>query len=166
MHLFPQQAPDFDDPVAMLRACHGKIERFLALLGRLSGYLKEHGADDSAQTAAAQILRYFQVAAPLHHQDEEEDFFPLLRRYLPEYADVLTALADEHRILEEAWSVLEPRLQYLETFDSTAEAAAERFIAAYQKHIQTENTLFVQAEKRIPPAALYAIGRNMTARRR
>lgn len=34
--------------------------------------------DVQAQAAAAQILRYFNVAAPLHHQDEDEDLFPAL----------------------------------------------------------------------------------------
>ena len=38
-------APDFTDPLAMLTACHRRLERELATLDRLQRHLPEHGSD-------------------------------------------------------------------------------------------------------------------------
>ena len=68
----------FDQPFEMLAACHERVQRTLELLQRLQAYLQEKGVDASARQAARDVLRYFDVAAPLHHQDEELHIFPLL----------------------------------------------------------------------------------------
>jgi hypothetical protein len=62
----------------MLGACHERVQRTLDLLQRLQTYLAEQGVDDSARQAARDVLRYFDVAAPLHHEDEELHIFPPL----------------------------------------------------------------------------------------
>ena len=72
------ESPSWDDPLEMLQACHERIEAQLALLARLRTHLAEHGVDQAAQEAIAGIQRYFTLAAPLHHQDEEEDLFPAM----------------------------------------------------------------------------------------
>ena len=80
-------APSFDDPLGMLAACHGRIERQLATLERLQRHLPEHGCDVDARAAARGILRYFDTAAPNHHADEEASVFPRLRNAVPGRAD-------------------------------------------------------------------------------
>ena len=84
MDLFNTRSVTFEQPTAMLRACHGKVKRFCSQLHALPDYLQQHGYNTVAEQAVAQIRHYFNVAAPLHHQDEEEDFFPLLLQYAPE----------------------------------------------------------------------------------
>ena len=52
------------------------MQRFAALLGRLAEHLGTHGANEDAQVTATSIRRYFNEAAPRHHEDEEVDLFP------------------------------------------------------------------------------------------
>ncbi|AVO48995.1 hypothetical protein C6568_06825 [Melaminivora suipulveris] len=59
----------FDEPFAMLDACHERVRRSLDLLERLRAYLPDKGCDDSARQAARDVLRYFDIAAPLRHED-------------------------------------------------------------------------------------------------
>ena len=96
-------APGFDDPLGMLSACHGRIERQLATLERLQRHLPEHGCDVDARAAARGILRYFDTAAPNHHADEEASVFPRLRNAVPGHAEMLVAdLEREHAALARA----------------------------------------------------------------
>ncbi|MDY0108049.1 MAG: hemerythrin domain-containing protein, partial [Giesbergeria sp.] len=86
---FGGPAVGFDTPFEMLAACHERVLRSLALLQKLQDYLHGHPCDDSARQAARDVLRYFDVAAPLHHEDEELHVFPpLLERGT---ADVVAA---------------------------------------------------------------------------
>ena len=62
-------APQFDDPLGVLRACHRRMERQLATLSRLRRHLPANHADDDARVAAAATMRYFDTAAPHHHDD-------------------------------------------------------------------------------------------------
>ena len=55
----------------MLRCC--------AQLDKLPGYLAEW-RHPVVVTTLEGVLRYFDVAGPLHHADEERDLFPLLAR--------------------------------------------------------------------------------------
>ena len=75
---FGGAAVGFDTPFEMLEACHERVQRSLDLLQRLTDYLHTHACDDSARQAARDVLRYFDMAAPLHHEDEELHVFPLL----------------------------------------------------------------------------------------
>src|SRR5512142_197066 len=95
--------PSFDDPLAMLYACHDRIEAHCATLEKLVEYLPLHGCNSAARQAAANILRYFDTAGPNHHADEERDLFPLLRAssHGPEaleLAALLESLMAEHRL--------------------------------------------------------------------
>src|SRR5688572_25382640 len=57
----------FDQPFEMLAACHARMDRSLDLLGRLGRHLHDQGCDAQARSAATDVLRYFDIAAPLHH---------------------------------------------------------------------------------------------------
>ena len=79
--LVASPAAGFEQPFEMLVACHERVHRMLALLGRLREHLHGHGPDTQAQQAARDVMRYFDQAAPLHHQDEELHVFPPLLAY-------------------------------------------------------------------------------------
>ena len=77
LHAAP--AAGFDEPFEMLAACHERVQRMLRLLRRLAAHLGEHGADAQAAQAAVDVMRYFDEAAPRHHDDEELHVLPRLR---------------------------------------------------------------------------------------
>ena len=162
-------APSFDDPLGMLAACHGRIERQLSTLDRLQRYLPEHGADIDARAAARGILRYFDTAAPNHHADEEASLFPRLKRMQPDRADRLIAdLAAEHEALAAKWRRLRPLLTGIAA--GTRANLSARQVAeirtAYAAHIaREESELFPLAAATFDAATLAEIGSEMAARR-
>jgi hemerythrin-like domain-containing protein len=66
----------YEAPFEMLEACHERVERMLRLLQRLREHLNVTGRDAQAAEAARDVLRYFDQAAPRHHEDEERHVFP------------------------------------------------------------------------------------------
>ena len=89
---FDTRSTTFAEPIEMLYACHDKVRRFCGQTRLLPGYIAEHGRNDIVLQTIRQISQYFNVAAPLHHQDEENDFFPLLLQYAPEAKADIDAL--------------------------------------------------------------------------
>ena len=59
----------FEQPFEMLTACHERVHRMLRLLGKLREHLATRGHDEQAAQAARDVMRYFDQAAPLHHED-------------------------------------------------------------------------------------------------
>ncbi len=89
-------AAGFEQPFEMLEACHERVQRMLALLGRLREHLASHGADEQARQAARDVMRYFDQAAPEHHRDEELHVFPpLLAQNDPKVAAVVVRLQQD-----------------------------------------------------------------------
>ncbi len=168
--VFDHTAPSFDDPLGMLEACHGRIERALLTLDRLQRHLPEHGADVDARAAARGILRYFDTAAPNHHADEETSLFPRLLQARPDRAGRLVAdLAREHEALAAKWRRLRPLLAGI-VAGARANLSARDVIAirnAYAAHIaREEGELLPLAAATFDAATLAAIGSEMAARRR
>ena len=101
LHAAP--AAGFEQPFDMLAACHERVERMLQLLERLAAHLPGHGCDRAAIDAAHDVMRYFDLAAPAHHLDEELHVLPALRRAGD---DAFAAqLEQEHRELQRRWNV-------------------------------------------------------------
>jgi hemerythrin-like domain-containing protein len=162
-------APNFDDPLGMLSACHGRIARQLATLERLRRHLPENGCDHDARIAARAILKYFDTAAPHHHADEEASVFPRLVQARPGSVEALVAgLAHDHEALAANWRKLRPLL--------AAIAAGQRanlppkLVAdvadAYAAHIaREERDLIPLAAQVFDAATIAAIGREMALRR-
>ena len=71
-------AVGFEQPFEMLEACHDRVRRSLDLLARLIVHVDRHGHDTQSRSAARDVLRYFDLAAPHHHEDEERHVFPRL----------------------------------------------------------------------------------------
>ena len=82
--LQPQQFATWAEPIEMLYACHSKVKRFCKQLQILPAYLAENGVNQAVKNDVQQILNYFNRSAPLHHEDEEQDFFPILASKKPE----------------------------------------------------------------------------------
>ena len=72
-------APDFSQPIAVLKHCHDRIRKQLQTMQNLVSHLPAHGADADAQKAAQAVLKYFNNAAHLHHDDEEQNLMPMLQ---------------------------------------------------------------------------------------
>lgn len=160
-------APTFDEPLEMLHACHGKILKQCDTLEKLSAHLHDHGCDTQARQAAQGILRYFDTAGQLHHQDEEENLFPALRS-AADTAQLLQRLLGEHVVMLAAWAELRAVLQQLAEGVNVPLSAAltERFTRSYREHIAVEETeLLPLAARLLNSEQLRLIGMRMAARR-
>jgi len=168
-----QPAPSFDEPLELLSACHGRMAAQLDTLRRLAAWLPEHGADQQARQAARGILRYFRMAAPHHHEDEEADVFPrLLLRVEPEDRQkaecLVKSLLADHKELLTTWEALESRLAGVEagTTEELSDRDVEFFVQLYRNHIECEDTmLFPLLRRYLTPADLAELGARMSARR-
>ncbi|MEX4783062.1 hemerythrin domain-containing protein [Haemophilus influenzae] len=133
--LEPQQFATWNEPIEMLYACHSKVKRFCRQLSILPDYLEKHGYTQAVLNDVEQILTYFNRAAPLHHDDEESDFFPQLVKVAPQAQTSI----DEYLI--------------------------ERFIQGYDRHIALEEPLFEMGRECLSADILTEMGKRMSARR-
>jgi hemerythrin-like domain-containing protein len=164
--------PGFEQPFEMLEACHERVARMLALLERLREHLTGHGADTSAREAARDVMRYFDQAAPQHHQDEELHVFPpLIEQGHPETVALVRRLQQDHVQMEARWrearevlaAIQAGRLQAL---SPAHEAALDGFAGLYGGHIEAEEGLAYPAAAALLDApALAAMGAEMMRRR-
>ena len=162
------ELPDFDDPLGVLRACH---ERMLAQCNTLQGlvtHIAHNGVDDEARSAIGNVIHYFTTSALHHHQDEEQDLFPLLNRQSLKLAEIIHRLKQEHGSLTQLWEQL---LQDLNKPAALAEnvefkSHVEQFCSAYREHIDYENReLLDMAQHILSHQQLEDIGRAMARRR-
>ncbi|MBU0688164.1 MAG: hemerythrin domain-containing protein [Gammaproteobacteria bacterium] len=162
-------APAFDDPLEMLYACHDRICAQSDTLDRLVAHLLVQGNDEQSAQAARAILRYFDTAGQHHHQDEEQDLFPMLiASGNAEAAEYVARLLAEHKILDAAWRDLRPQLIDIEQgmADAIDADIAAHFIAGYARHIKFENeTMLPLAATLLNEAQVQQLGQNMAARR-
>ncbi|MDE2369238.1 MAG: hemerythrin domain-containing protein [Burkholderiales bacterium] len=174
-------AAGFEVPLEMLESCHRRVENQCSTLRRLVDHLAKRGADADARAAAVAIRRYFEVAAPDHHADEEVDLFPALVAATSGVdagdlraatAALIATLRAEHRELEGQWQRLKPPLDALAdgregSRPATLEAAAvEAYAGLYARHIEREETeLLPLAARLLSIDELDRIGRAMRARR-
>lgn len=160
----------FDDPFAMLAACHGRVERMLALLERLATHLPAHGCDRDAADAARDVMRYFDLAAPAHHEDEERHVLPALRAAGD---DAFAAqLEQEHREMQRRWHELRRTLAevvagtWFAPRGSGAIDGLQAFAQLYRAHAAAEEALaFPTAQRVLDADAQRAMGREMAQRR-
>ncbi len=170
--LVASPAAGFEQPFEMLEACHERVHRMLSLLARLRAHLKEHGADAQAQQAARDVMRYFDLAAPLHHQDEELHVFPrLLARGDARITPIVQRLQRDHVAMEANWKkarqvlarVAEGSLDALQPRD---EETLDAFAVPYAEHIAAEEEIAYPASRALMDAKeVEAAGREMMERR-
>jgi hemerythrin-like domain-containing protein len=173
---FRTPAAGFDQPLELWLACHDRVRRMTSLLERLHEHLQLHGADESARVTATSICRYFDEAAPRHHEDEEVDLFPLLRRLLPVRAPeqeaavtaALRRLESDHVELGRLWRQAREILKAIESGQPALPEPelVKRFVAGYRQHCELEDTVIAGALQRcLGDADLDAIGEAMAERR-
>ncbi|MEC5163783.1 MULTISPECIES: pyridoxamine 5'-phosphate oxidase [unclassified Janthinobacterium] len=165
--------PGFDQPIAVLKHCHDKIRKQITTMQNLLSHLAQYGANFDAQQGAKAVLQYFNKAAHLHHEDEEEDLMPMLQA-TAEGADaaLLTALVPEiladHRQMDAAWGSLKTQLERIADGSAATLSAADvaGFAAAYQAHMAKEESQLAPMAKRIFSAGQMAqLGTAMQKRR-
>ena len=148
--------PGFDQPIAVLKHCHDKIRKQLATLHNLLGHLGQHGNTPEAQQAAKAVLQYFNKAAHLHHDDEEQDLMPMLQATATgEDAALLATLVPEiladHQRMDQAWLTLRPELDAIAagTHSQLSHDGVRDYVAAYQAHMAKEEGQLAPMAKRL-----------------
>jgi pyridoxamine 5'-phosphate oxidase len=174
---FSSPTAGYDQPLEMWIDCHKRIARMNALLQRLVDHLKHHAVDKHAGVTATSIRRYFDEAAPRHHDDEEVDLFPRLLERLraqgnPEATQAITQAIDsllaDHAEMHDLYQVVRAQLQQVEAgqdphFDDTQ---IMLFVTRYRAHIEVEDNVIAPALKRaLKTKDLKEISRAMAARR-
>ena len=170
---FPEPPAGFDDPLEMLFGCHRRIEKQLETLKRLREHLGSKGIDAEASAAAEAVLRYFRKAAVDHHEDEEQDVFPLLEERIDDAAEkarfreLRARLESEHRKLEESWARVRKPLEGIAEglMRPLAEGDVAALADAYLGHIRAEEATLRELFRYLDTPDIEALGRSMAARR-
>jgi len=167
-----EASASFNNPLAMLHACHGKILAQCVTLRKLSSHLSSNGCDLQAQQAAQNILRYFDTSGQFHHQDEEENLFPTLRLITgaekPGVDALLERLLSDHAVMAAAWSELRNILLLLAKGENEPlnDTLLDKFITLYTEHIDVEERdLLPLAARLLSPQQTAEIGQQMAERR-
>jgi hemerythrin-like domain-containing protein len=165
----------FEAPFEMLSACHERVERMLALLVKLRHHLSEHGWDTHASKAATDVIRYFDIAAPHHHLDEEMHVFPVVLAMHDTTLDALVLrLKQDHIEMEKSWEIVKQLLASVVNtnantwvaFSDVENGALDAFAAAYNEHInQEECDVYPAAKRACSQDQLDAMSHEMMRRR-
>ncbi|MGE0350837.1 hemerythrin domain-containing protein [Hydrogenophaga sp.] len=168
-------AAGFEAPFEMLGACHERVERMLGLLARLQQHVLVRGWDESVASAARDVMRYFDVAAPLHHEDEERHVFPpLLAGSDAAMHLIVQSLQQDHRDMEAAWararevlaSVAQAPPAGWAHFRPQEAVVLTGFARLYERHLREEDGLvYPAARASLSPRALQAMSEDMMRRR-
>jgi hemerythrin-like domain-containing protein len=168
-------AAGFEQPFEMLGACHERVERMLRLIIRLQVHLQDKGLDDQVHQAALDVMRYFDLAAPLHHEDEERHVFPPLMCSADAAVKALVMrLIQDHRQMEVAWKGARAVLLALADHNGMPfveltvwqKVALNDFARLYRQHLDDEDrVIYPAALAQLSPAALNAMSEDMMARR-
>jgi hemerythrin-like domain-containing protein len=169
----------FDQPLGLLSDCHRRIENFLEMMIRVlqrSGDGSRALAGDERQ-ALETALRYFDVAAPRHTQDEEQSLFPRLRasdnpQALAALARV-EALEADHRHADTAHAQVKDLCRRWLDAGPLPQARRQRLVhllqdlrEMYARHIAMEdNELFPLAARVLNSSELHEVGKEMAQRR-
>ncbi|MBB5607376.1 MULTISPECIES: pyridoxamine 5'-phosphate oxidase [unclassified Janthinobacterium] len=148
--------PGFDQPIAVLKHCHDKIRKQLSTMQNLLVHLLQQGNTAEAQQAAKAVLQYFNKAAHLHHDDEEQDLMPMLQATATgDDATLLTTLVPEiladHQRMDAAWASLRPELEAIAagTGKQLSAHGVRDYVAAYQAHMSKEESQLAPMAKRL-----------------
>ena len=157
-------------PVELLVTCHERLLDKLALLRRLQSHLTRKEPDKQAREAAVNILRYFDLAAPLHHQDEELHIFPAVKKVADhQMQQLLRRLLADHRTFRRLWRDLRSRLRELATTQNPVLlplGLVTAFCDLHVQHIQLEESIvFPAALRHVDSIALVEMAADMMQRR-
>lgn len=169
-----KESVTFENPLELLLSCHEKILHFSSALSELSTTLKKEGWSDNITASAVQIRRYFNVASPEHHLDEEHHLFPAIIALDPELKktesieiiQLLNSMIKEHVESDALWETLDSMLEEKSHDYDTLIKLSKRFKASMHEHARIENEqIFPYARARISPEDLKQIGLAIAQRR-
>ena len=171
---FTSPAVGLDQPLEILEACHERVKNHCQILQRLSAHLKVAGIDDQAILASKNLLRYFEIAAKNHHEDEENNLFPMLLESMAGsdavcINEIINVLKEEHILLEKIWQSIKNPLKLIAsgTVASIDETQILLLATTYEKHINLEeNELFPMAKRLLNEEQLKLMSQDMTERRK
>jgi hemerythrin-like domain-containing protein len=165
-------AAGFEEPFGMLEACHERVQRMLALLARLREHVRTHGVDAQARQAARDVMRYFDLAAPQHHLDEELHVFPpLLAGNDHGVRALVQRLQRDHVEMDAGWAsartvlarIADAKVNQLPDED---EARLVAFAGLYDAHLRAEEQIaYPAAQRLLDEPARTAMGEEMMRRR-
>jgi pyridoxamine 5'-phosphate oxidase len=166
-------APGFDQPIAVLAHCHDRIRRQLGTLHKLLGHLPDFGANVDAKQAATSVVRYFENAAPNHHQDEEHDLLPMLEATATNddallLQGLIPELLQQHQQMDVAWQVLHGQLKEIAAGASARLSPdnVNHFSSMYTAHMEQEEIHIAPMATRIlSDAQMQRLGDAMRKRR-
>lgn len=123
--------------------------------------------------SADKVLAFLAHDLSLHHQDEDADLFPALRkRAEPEgLSTILARLSEDHRqcssLVADIVAALSVKaMRGKITLSAAAAEAMFAYVAGEQRHLSVENGIvMVIARKRLAPADLRKLSRSMKTRR-
>ncbi|QTM01845.1 hemerythrin domain-containing protein [Mannheimia sp. ZY171111] len=166
--LEPQEFESWAEPIDMLYACHRKVKNFCKQLQILPDYLEKNGINQAVKNDVQQILNYFNISAPLHHQDEEDDFFPELIKVQPQAQANVDELESQHLHLHKNWDDLSVQLEDLlkGKRENVDRDLIKAFVAGYDVHIAIEEPLFELGREHLAEEKLSAMGKIMADRRK
>lgn len=146
------------DALPTFTDCHAGIVGHLDALCELDALLASAAR---AQHIAQQAVQFFDEMILEHHEDEERELFPTVRKHATagEERKLVDSLCDrltaDHRVLEKQWRAIKPQLARIAAGKDTrldAQATAA-LIAGYKAHAHFEET-------RLLPLAAEILGRN------
>jgi hemerythrin-like domain-containing protein len=166
----------FDQPLGLLSDCHRRIEHFLGMMIRV---LERSGGGrnpltPSEREALEAALKYFEVAAPRHTQDEEQSLFPRLRAsQQPEALAALErmeVLEQDHRRVDAMHAEVHCICRSWLDANTPPQPKLNRLLHAlrdlYARHILLEDSeLFPLAARLLSGEQIVQIGREMAERR-
>ncbi|MRW92445.1 pyridoxamine 5'-phosphate oxidase [Duganella sp. FT80W] len=166
-------APDFSQPIAVLKHCHDRIRKQLQTLQNLLAHLPKHGADIDAQKAAQAVLKYFNNAAHLHHEDEEQNLIPMLQATARDadatlLAELTPGILEGHQQMDRDWSIIKSQLEQIAngTHSTLSASDVARFCDTYAAHMVVEEGNIAPMAKRLFSAEQMAqLGSAMQVRR-
>jgi hemerythrin-like domain-containing protein len=143
---FQSPAVGYDEPFEMLIVCHERVQRMLDLLDRARMHALTKGCDANLNSAFTDVMRYFDLAAPQHHLDEELHVFPIvLAKGNQSQKELVAVLIQDHETMAHLWQsvriILSEVLQTprdLPVFSHRDNALIDDFRNAYAKHISNE----------------------------
>ena len=143
-----------NSPINEFADCHTGIVDHLNQLAALPALL---APAERARQNAEQALRFFNQVIYAHHQEEEQDLFPLVEagaeagEERTHVRDLGRRLTQQHRALEKLWESLAPGLKKVaQGKDSTLNVAdLNALIQDYNDHAHYEETVYLPLAKTI-----------------
>ena len=143
------------EPTDLLLACHERIRSYCVVACRLA----DGGASPSGEIveAAASLLRYFEVALPLHEADEEQSVAPRLLASVAagDVTGALSQMASQHleihgilADLRPLWGRLASEPAALSMFAEGLRDHAAALRALFERHLLLEESVIFPAIQR------------------